>query len=104
MTSIARDVWNRYFAPVFGVKDQEILAIYSHMIDAGMYIPDYPIGGLIQFQVEAYFEEKGLATEMERMCKLGSITPAAWMERAVGGPISAEPMIAAAREAVKAVK
>ncbi|HEY4564834.1 MAG TPA: hypothetical protein VIJ36_17755, partial [Thermoanaerobaculia bacterium] len=30
--AIARDVWNRYFAPVFGVRDSDILAIYSHMI------------------------------------------------------------------------
>lgn len=104
VVAIAKDVWNRYFAPVFGVKDQPILAVYSHMIDAGMYIPDYPIGGLIQFQVEAYFEKNGLAKEMERMCKIGSITPAAWMEQAVGGPISAGPMIDAAREAVKAVE
>ena len=29
---IAIDVWNQYFAEVFGIKDQTILAIYSHMI------------------------------------------------------------------------
>jgi len=28
----ARDVWNRFYAPVFGQKDVEILAIYSHMV------------------------------------------------------------------------
>jgi hypothetical protein len=36
---------------------------------------------------------------MERMCRLGSITPNAWMQEAVGAPISAEPLINAARKA-----
>ena len=31
--SIAKDVWNKYYAEVFGTKDEPILAIYSHMID-----------------------------------------------------------------------
>jgi len=100
---IAKDVWNRYFAPVFGVKDSPLLAIYSHIIDAGMYIPDYPLGLLIQFQMQEYFKQHGLAGEMERMCKLGSITPDAWMREAVGAPISADPLIAAGREAVVAL-
>ena len=29
---IAIEVWNKYYYPVFGVKDSPILAIYSHMI------------------------------------------------------------------------
>ncbi|MBW2279053.1 MAG: hypothetical protein JRF63_16315, partial [Deltaproteobacteria bacterium] len=100
---IAKDVWNRYFAPVFGVKDSPLLAIYSHIIDAGMYIPDYPMGLLIQFQMQEYFAKHGLAVEMERMCKLGSITPDAWMREAVGGPISSEALIATSGDAVKAL-
>src|SRR5581483_9819507 len=30
---IARNLWNRYYAPVFGVQDVVLLAVYSHMID-----------------------------------------------------------------------
>jgi hypothetical protein len=100
---IARGVWNEYYAPVFGVRDQTLLAVYSHIIDAGMYLPDYPVGFLIQFQMEAHFAKKGLAAEMERMCALGSITPDAWMRAAVGAPLSAEPLLEAGRAAVKAV-
>ncbi|MCP4679372.1 MAG: hypothetical protein GY854_28560 [Deltaproteobacteria bacterium] len=100
MIQIARDVWNQFFAPVFGIEDQILLAIYSHIIDAGMYIPDYPIGFLIQFQMEDYFAKNGLAKEMERMCRLGSITPDAWMQAAVGGPISAAPLTRAAEQAL----
>ena len=70
VSGIAKDVWNRYFAPVFGVRDVMLPAVYSHMIDAGMYIPDYPIGSLIQFQMEDYFKGKNLAEGMERICRL----------------------------------
>ncbi len=97
---IAKDVWNEFFAPVLGMEDQILLAIYSHIIDAGLYTPDYPLGHIISFQIEEYFKEKDLATEMERMCKLGSITPEAWMDQAVGKGISTEPLIEAAENAV----
>ncbi|HDQ00591.1 MAG TPA: hypothetical protein ENN22_15610 [bacterium] len=101
MLKIAKDVWNEYFAPVIGIEDQTLLAIYSHIIDAGLYTPDYPLGHIISFQVEQYLKDKNLAEEMERMCKLGAITPEAWMQAAVGAPISTEPMIKAAKDAVK---
>ena len=101
---IAKDVWNEFFSPVFGQKDQALLAIYSHIIDAGMYLPDYPLGFIIQFQMQDIFRKNGLAGEMLRMCRAGSVTPEAWMQHAVGGPISAQSMIQAATEAVAALK
>ncbi len=100
---IAKDIWNKYFYPVLGHKDATILAIYSHMIDAGLYLPDYPVGYIIQFQIEEYIKEKNLANEMERMCKLGSITPDYWIKQAVGESISVEPLLKAARRALKAI-
>lgn len=104
VVGLARELWNEYYAPVFGVEDVEILAVYSHMIDAALYLPDYPLGHIIAFQVERHLKERGLASEMERMCKLGSITPDSWMKQAVGGPISAEPLLRAADEAVTALQ
>ncbi|MBN1349653.1 hypothetical protein JXJ21_09605 [candidate division KSB1 bacterium] len=98
---IAKDVWNKYFAPVFGEKDVILLAVYSHIIDAGLYLPDYPLGHIIAFQIEEYMKDRNLATEMERMCKLGAITPDEWMHQAVGQPISVKPMLTAAEEALK---
>ncbi len=94
--SIARDVWNKYYAPVFGVRDVSILAVYSHMIDAMLYLPDYPLGHIIAFQIESYLEGKNLGAEMERMCKIGSVTPRLWMETAVGSDVSTRPMLEAA--------
>ena len=101
---IAKDVWNEYYADVFGFKDSPLLAIYSHMINGAMYLPDYPLGHIIAFQVEHYFKTHKLAQEMERMCKLGNITPNAWMKQAVGKDISAKPLVEAAGQALKVVK
>jgi len=102
---IAKKVWNEYYFPIFKVKDQDILAIYSHMIDYGLYLPDYPLGHIISFQISKYIEEKGnLAEEMERMCKLGTLLPNEWMRQAVGGEISTTPLIKAAEEAVMRIK
>ena len=98
---IAKDVWNDYYAPIFGEEDIVLLAIYSHMIGYGLYLPDYPLGHIIAFQIEEYLKDKNLGTEMERMCTLGSITPDAWMQAAMGEPISAEPLLRAAEKALK---
>jgi len=101
---IAQDVWNRYYAPVFGKKDVVLLAIYSHMIDEGLYLPDYPIGHLIAFQVERALEGKNLGTEFERVARLGALTPDAWMKGATGSPLSAKPIVDAALEAAGIVE
>lgn len=100
----AREVWNKYYAPVFGVRDQALLAAYSHMIDAALYLPDYPLGHLIAFQLESHLRGRSLGREMERMCRAGRLVPQLWMQNAVGGEISAEPLLAAAREALRAIK
>ena len=101
--AIAKDVWNQYFAPVFGIEDVDLLAIYSHMISSAMYLPDYPLGQIISFQIEQYFKTRNLGTEMERMCKQGSITPGLWMQKAVGSDISTEPMLEVSRKALNAL-
>ena len=101
---IAMEVWNEYYAPVLGMTDQPLLAIYSHTIDGGMYTPDYPLGHIIAFQIEEYLKDKNLATEMERMCTIGNVTPDLWMQKAVGGPISTAPLLTAAQEALERLK
>lgn len=101
---ISKDVWNEYWAPIMGVKDSIILGIYSHMVVYGLYLPDYSLGHIIMFQIEQYLKDKSLGQEMERMCKLGKLTPDAWMRAAVDSPVSAEPLIEAAGKAVKVVK
>jgi hypothetical protein len=98
--AIAREVWNRWYAPVFGVRDSDILAIYSHMIVYALYLPDYPIGHIIAFQVARRLEEGDFGAELERVTRQGSLTPDGWMRGAVGGPISARALLDAAGEAL----
>ena len=101
---IAREVWNQYFAPVLGVQDSVLLAIYSHMVVYGLYLPDYAIGHLIAFQVAEHFRGRDFGAEFERVTRQGRLTPDAWMRGAVGAPLSAEPLLAAARTALGKTK
>jgi len=102
---IARGVWNRFYAPVFGVKDSPLLAIYSHMIDSFLYLPDYPLGHLIAFQIERHVEKAGsVGPEVERMARQGRLTPDLWMKGAVGAPVGPEALLRATEEALAELK
>jgi hypothetical protein len=85
---IARDIWNKYYADIFGVKDQEILAIYSHMIDYPLYLSAYPIGHLVEFQLEEVIKGKPFGTEIMRIFASGNLTPDVWMKRNTGNVLS----------------
>ncbi len=101
--SISKDVWNTYFASVLGEKDSTLLAIYSHLISADLFVLQHSIGRIIQFQIETRIKEKGLAPEMERMCSIGKVTPDIWMKKAVGAPVSPDALLSASEEALKAM-
>jgi hypothetical protein len=101
VVKIAKDVWNRYYAPVFKVKDVELLAIYSHIIHSFLYLPDYAIGHLISHQIEEYLKGKeSIGAEVERMVKIGRIAPDLWMKEATGSPLSAEGVLTATARAL----
>ncbi len=100
---IAKEVWNEYFAPVFGVENEPILAVYSHMVSYPLYLANYAIGSLIQFQVEQHLMGKDFAAEVGRIYSLGKLTPQEWMKEAVGNELSAEPMLLAAGKALVAL-
>jgi hypothetical protein len=101
---IAKDVWNKYYAPVFHQKDVTLLAIYSHMIDSFLYLPDYSIGHMIAFQIEGQVNKSGkVGPEFERMVKSGNIAPDLWMKNATGQPVGPEALLKATDEALKVV-
>lgn len=100
---IAKEVWNKYYAPVFGSKDEPILAIYSHMIDNPLYLSNYPVGHLIDFQMDGFIKSRKFADEVDRMYKQGRLVPQAWMKGAVGNTISVEPILKATDEALNAL-
>lgn len=97
---IAKDVWNRYYAEVFGKRDSEILAIYSHMVAYPLYLSAYPLGHLIEFAMEMNFENKSKAQELKRILMQGRLTPKVWMEKAFDSKLSSLPLINAASDAV----
>lgn len=97
---IAKEIWNKYYADAFGVEDSPILAIYSHMIDAPLYLSAYPIGHLIDFQIEQNITGKNFADEISRMLKQGRLTPQIWMQEAVGNDLSIQPTLDATSEAL----
>jgi len=95
---LAKEIWNEYYAPVFGVKDAPVLAIYSHMISYPLYLSAYSYGQLIEFQLEQYLIGKDFAKEVDRIYRLGKLTPNQWMIQATGKPLSAEPLLEAVRK------
>lgn len=101
--SIARDVWNNYYAGILGAKDETILAIYSHMIDNPLYLSNYPMGHIIDFQIEQQVKGKPLAAEINRMYTQGRLVPQVWMLGAVGKNIRIQPTQEATRAALQAL-
>lgn len=99
--SISKEVWNEFYAPVFKIKDETILAIYSHMIIDPLYLSAYPMGHLIDFQLESYLQDKNLGDEVTRIYKMGRLTPSLWMQRAIGQQLSAQPLLDRTGVAVK---
>jgi hypothetical protein len=105
VVEIASGVWNQYYAPVLGEKDSPLLGIYSHMVGYALYLPAYPIGNLVQYQLEEHLAEcrsaDEWAKEYTRIYQQGRLTPDAWMRGAVGEAMSVEPILKAVREALK---
>lgn len=93
----AREVWNAHFAEVFGGRDSEILAIYSHMVSYPLYLSHYALGHIVDFQVGERLRGPEFGAEFERMARIGRVTPDLWMRQAVGAPISSEALLRAAR-------
>ena len=104
VVSTAKEVWNKYYADVLGVKDSPILAIYSHMINDPLYLPNYPVGHLLDFQLDQFFKGKNFADESIRIYSAGKLIPQVWMKNAVGSEISIKPLLDATDAALKVVK
>jgi hypothetical protein len=101
VVEVARGVWNDFFAPRFGMRDVDLLAIYSHIIESALYTPDYTLGRIVAFQIAPRLRSGDFAAEVERMTRLGRLTPEAWMRAATGTGLSAEPLLEEAREALR---
>jgi hypothetical protein len=93
---ISKNVWNRYYAPVFKTRDVVLLGVYSHMIHSFLYLPDYPIGHMIALQIEEQMKKVGkLGPEFERCAVIGGVTPDLWMKEATGSPVGPDALLTA---------
>jgi hypothetical protein len=102
---ISKEIWNRYYAPVFKTKDVVLLGIYSHMIQRQLYLPDYPIGRMIAFQISEKMNQTGkIGPEFERISKLGRIAPDVWMKEATRAPVSPDALLRATEKALKSAE
>ncbi|MDR1223558.1 MAG: hypothetical protein LBL07_11880 [Tannerella sp.] len=95
---LSKEIWNRYYAPVFGIGDETVLAIYSHMIGYPLYLSAYAFGQIIEFQLENHLKGKDFAPEVDRIFKLGRLTPNTWIKKATGAPLSVDPILEAVRK------
>ena len=101
VADIAKTIWNRYYARVFEREDVLLLGVYSHMIDAFLYLPDYPIGHMIAHQIEEQMKKaKSIGREFERMAVMGRVTPDVWMKHATGSPVGPEALLSATEKAL----
>ena len=102
--AIAGDIWNKYYAPLLGEPGCPLLGIYSHMVGYALYLPAYPIGNIVQFQLEEHLAKcqtpAEFAQEYSRIYQQGKLTPDAWMRGAVGEAMSVEPILKAVRKAL----
>ncbi len=101
---IAKDIWNEYYEPVLGEHDCVLLAVYSHMVNAPMYLPNYPLGHIVQYQLEEhlaqYTDPRDFANEYARIYRLGRLTPKQWMMEAVGASPSVTPILNAVKNCI----
>src|SRR5258706_10367839 len=105
VVQISKDVWNQYYAPVFHKRDVTLLGVYAHMVSDFLYLPDYPIGHMIAFQIEQQMTKAGnIGAEFERMAKFGNVTPDYWMKHATGAPVGPGALFAATEKAVEVVR
>ena len=102
---IAKEVWNAYYEPVLGEHDCILLAVYSHVVNAPMYLPNYPLGHIVQYQLEEHLAQcktqKDFAYEYMRIYRLGRLTPKEWLIQAVGEAPTIEPILRAVDRVTK---
>lgn len=101
---IAKDIWNEFYAPVFGCKNHIMSAVYNHTLNASLYLSGYALAHMIQIQIEDYIDGKDFCAEVERIYGQGNMKAEEWMKRAVGTPVSADPILRFTEKALQNLK
>ncbi len=100
--SIAKNIWNTYYAPIFQQRDVTLLAIYSHIIDAYLYTPDYPLGHIIAYQLNSFLQQQpNTGKALKEMLTLGRLIPDMWMTKTTSLPVSTQPLLDDTKKALQ---
>lgn len=99
---LADEVWRTYYADHFGPDPYALLGAYQHMVGYPLYLSNYVLGHVMSEQVRAHVMERDLASETVRICGIGSLTPEAWLEQAVGTGLRPDALIDGAAAALAA--
>ncbi|MEW6252507.1 MAG: hypothetical protein AB1716_17865, partial [Planctomycetota bacterium] len=90
---IAGEVWREFYEPYFGPDRYHLAAAYQHMLGYPLYMANYALSGIAMQQIRVHVRGKPVAEQMLRLCTIGRLSPDIWMERFVGAPLSAEPLV-----------
>lgn len=101
--ALADGLWQRHYAAAYGPDPYALLAAYQHMIAYPLYLPNYAIGHIVSHQIRRHVAGRDLAAETRRICAIGRVSPALWIERAVGGPLDPRLLLADAADATSAL-
>ena len=75
--------------------------IYSHMIDSYLYLPDYPIGHLIAFQIEQQMVKAEASARSSSAWQSRVVLHRIWMKGATGRPVGPEALLEATEAALE---
>src|SRR5215470_5010440 len=96
LAGVPGNAFTEALAFVFQAHDLELLGIYSHIIAPSfLYLPAYPLGRVIAFQLGEKLRGPTLGAQFERVASFGRVTPDVWMVHATGSPVSPEPLLRA---------
>ena len=71
------------------------------MIDNPLYLSAYPIGHLIDFQLEKYITGKQFGNEIQKIFEQGRLIPQVCMQGAVVETLSVKPTLEASAKAIE---
>ncbi len=85
---IAKEIWNSYFKPFIGFEDSVILASSSRHYYEPLSLSSIPLGFVAAAHIRKAGAGRSFASEMDRMCSLGRVTPEVWLVKNTGSGFS----------------
>lgn len=98
--SISGNIWNTYFAEIFGGnRDRHILSIYNHFITGDLYLHNYFLSNIVMYQLYDTWHGADLAPGLRKISREGRTDTDRWMKNAVGSGLSLQSLLRDAKSA-----